>query len=88
MTRKHLTHDEMMAVIIEYARRGERCPLANSTTFPSKIVGELARTGRIRVDVYAHNWRRITITEPGQHFGQATAPPPNPNWKPYLTIQG
>jgi hypothetical protein len=45
-----------------------------------------ARSGKIRIDVYPHNWRVVTIMT-GPQAGKSTAPAPNKNWRPYLTIQ-
>jgi hypothetical protein len=42
----------------------------------------LCAAGRIRSEVYAHNWRRAVILD-GPHKGKATASPPG-GGKPYL----
>lgn len=81
---KRLTPDEAFAMLEAVADAGERCPLA-SKSFQSHLTSGLARAGKIRVDVYPHNWRVVTILV-GPFALKATAPPPNPTWRPYLTI--
>jgi hypothetical protein len=75
---------EVFERIIKAALANERCPVT-ARDFPTTIVSELARAGKIKVEVFAHNWRRITILE-GEHKGKATAPPKIGSGKPYLTI--
>jgi hypothetical protein len=65
------------------AAAGARCPTQDQIGVHTGAVGELCRAGRIRVEVYAHNWRVAEILD-GPHKGKRTAPPPNPAWKPYL----
>ncbi|CAN7382697.1 hypothetical protein LJR220_003403 [Bradyrhizobium sp. LjRoot220] len=84
--RRLITPDEAFAVLLVKAMAGERCPKSGSDGLTSQVTGDLARAGRIRIDVYPHNWRVVTIAE-GPHKGKATAPPPNAKWKPYLTIE-
>lgn len=71
---------------IEHAAlNGLRCPI-NKThgygTLRMGVTSELVKQGRIRVEVYAHNWRVIEITS-GPNAGKRTAPPPYKDWKPY-----
>ena len=85
-TRPQISADEAFAKLEATALVGGRCPLAGTDGLTSQLTAALARAGRIRIDVYPHNWRVITITE-GPNAGKATAPPPNPAWRPYLTIE-
>lgn len=72
------------------ALSGERCPKTWSPevtdgVLPSGATGALTRDGRIRIDIYPHNWRVATILV-GEHAGKHTALPPNKSWRPYRTI--
>lgn len=87
MAHPKMTPGEAFLLIEKAAIAGERCPKADrGSGFTSTITSDLARAGRIRIDVYPHNWRVVTICE-GPHAGKSTAPAPNPKWRPYLTIQ-
>ncbi len=83
---KGITEAEAFAMLERAALAGERCPVSRTNGLTSHLTGNLARSGQIKIDVYPHNWRVITIMA-GPHSGKATAPPPNKKWKPYLTIQ-
>lgn len=70
---------------------GLRCPpdsyKADKTGDVIKGLGRgtimaLAAAGKIRAEVYAHNFRRITVLV-GPHAGKSTAPPPGPVQRPY-----
>lgn len=69
---------------------GARCPqtlpFGPLTRAANKGVIELARRGRIKLDIYAHNWRVVTMCE-GRHFGKSTEMPPYQHGAPYKTIQ-
>lgn len=69
------------------AAASERCPMSreNGGSIEKGNVAQLARDGRISVEVYGQNFRRVTILD-GPHAGKSTAPNPNPNARPYLTI--
>jgi hypothetical protein len=73
-------------VLIETAAiKGERCPKQRPfgpLSYGSTIA--LARSGRIRIELYAHNWRVITLLD-GPHRGCSTAPAPN-GWRRYKMI--
>lgn len=45
----------------------------------------LARQGRIRIEIYPHNFRVVEILS-GPHAGKRTAAPPDPRWRPYRII--
>lgn len=83
---KKLSLDEAFKVLERCALAGDRCPIAGTKGLESVLTSALARAGRIRIDVYPHNYRVVTIAA-GPNAGRATALPPNPNWRPYLTIQ-
>lgn len=57
-------------IIEGVAARGERCPTNDQFT-PAGVLGVLAREGRIRIAVYAHNFRVVTILV-GPHKGKTT----------------
>lgn len=73
------------AVIERAAIEGRRCPenLTHGVTSPA--VTALARAGRIRIEIYFHNWRVVTILE-GEHRGKTTAACPKKGAMPYRTI--
>lgn len=82
-----MTPVEAFELLQRCALAGERCPKSNTASgFTSILTSALARAGQIRIDIYPHNWRVVTIVV-GPHRGKATAPCPNRAWKPYLTIQ-
>lgn len=72
------------------ALAGERCP-TNATmdnpagTLPAGVSAALLKAGRIRIEVYPHNWRVIELVG-GPNAGKRTASPPNKNWKPYRVL--
>jgi hypothetical protein len=78
-------HERVFAVIEHAAVAGLRCPGADEIKAPHGVVPILARSGRIRIEVYAGNWRVITITS-GEHAGKQTAPPPFQHSGPYIMI--
>ena len=81
--------DRAFDILERAAVNGERCPCARG---PNKISGitnkaiiTLARTGRIFIEVSAHNWRRVTILT-GPHKGKSTAPNPLKSARAHLTV--
>jgi hypothetical protein len=67
---------------------GERCPTSLEMPGGSASVSQLAREGRILVEVFSRNFRRVTILQ-GLYQGKATAAPPLRNGQPqvpYLTV--
>jgi hypothetical protein len=84
--RKGISASEAFKMLEKVALAGARCPVSRVNGLTSQLTSELARTGKIRIDVYPHNYRVITILA-GPHAGRATAPPPNKTWRPYLTIE-
>jgi hypothetical protein len=62
--------ERAFALIEEAAAKGERCP-QNDQLGNYGLVPELARRGRIKIEVFAHNWRVATILT-GPHAGKHT----------------
>lgn len=86
MARPRISEAEAFAMLERAAASGARCPKAGTDGLTSQLTGDLARAGRIRIDVYPHNWRVVTIMT-GPNAGKSTEPAPNKKWRPYLTIQ-
>lgn len=84
--RQGITLAEAFAMLEQAAVSGARCPESRTNGLTSQLTGQLARAGQIRIDVYPHNYRVVTIMT-GPHAGKTTAPPPNKSWRPYLTIE-
>lgn len=65
------------------AQPPKRCPIGSSV-FRSDLVHELVRSGDLKVEVYHHNYRRITILT-GPHAGKSTADDPHgrKSWKTF-----
>lgn len=80
-TNVNLTFERLQDIAI----RGERCPFNDA--LPSGALSVLARSGRIRIEVFRHNWRVVTIMT-GPHSGQQTMrDPAMPTFaKPYVVI--
>lgn len=81
-----ITPKQAFDMLEEAAIAGARCPVSRVNGLTSHLTGDLARSGKIRIDVYPHNYRVVTILV-GPNAGRATAPPPNKTWRPYLTIE-
>lgn len=79
------------ALIERAAIEGKRCPTNRSAENPtgelaSGITGALVKAGRIRIEVYAHNWRVVEILK-GPFAGKRTAASPyKGSGKPYLVL--
>lgn len=72
--------------IADAALQGARCP--TNDQLPAGALRALARRGDVLVEVYIHNFRRVTILS-GAHAGQKTASPPLHGGRhpyPYLTV--
>ena len=52
----------------------------------SRDVSGLVRAGMIETEIFAHNWRRITVVA-GDRAPIRTAPPPAVDLEPYLTVK-
>lgn len=82
--------DAVFALIVEAAINDWRCPKNSSPDnpkggIPSGATNALVKEGKIRVEVYAHNYRVIEILW-GRNAGKRTKPPDNKNWKPYKVL--
>lgn len=75
-----------MAMLEAAAVNNERCP-QNSPHGPLTPghTTELARTGKIRIEVFRGNWRVVTILV-GPNRGKQTAPEPSGAIRPYMVI--
>lgn len=79
--------DSAFSILERAAKLGERCP----QSFPfgplaSNVTTTLAHEGRIRIEIFAHNWRVITILS-GPNRGKHTMLSPyKGSGKPYKTI--
>lgn len=80
---KQETLDRAFAAIEEAAAKGERCP-TNDQLPGNNPLGVLARDGRVRIEVFAQNWRVVTILD-GPHKGKHTLQPKT-NSPPYVVI--
>ncbi len=63
-----------------------RCP-TNPEFRESGAIVALARLGAVTSEVFAHNFRRVTILI-GPHAGKSTADPPEHYGPPYKVIGG
>ena len=75
--------DLAFAVLEHTAIEGGRCPM--NEQLGHGAAPALARAGRILIEVYPHNFRRVTILT-GPHAGKSTAPCPHPKWRPMKVI--
>ena len=83
---------EGFAAIERAALKDERCPTNISMENPagtlrSGITTALVKEGKIRIEVYAQNYRVIEILT-GPNAGKRTKAPPNKAWKPYRVLPG
>jgi hypothetical protein len=86
MRNKRITSKEAFEMLERIALAGDRCPTAGTDGLTSQLTSDLARRGDLRIDVYAKNYRVITILT-GPNAGRHTALPANPKLKPYLTVE-
>lgn len=68
--------DCVFETIERAACAGARCPINGTTECPHGATTALATEGRILVEVFAHNWRRVTILT-GPHRGKTTMSSPH-----------
>jgi hypothetical protein len=81
--------DDAFKMLEAAAIAGVRCPFSDQVPGGSHSFGELARAGRILVEVYDKNFRRITILEGsarGKHTLNAPKKRDGREAKPYLTV--
>jgi hypothetical protein len=82
---------KVFVMINAAAVNGERCPQKQpSGTFSREqndALLALARAGKLRVEIFVHNWRVVTICE-GPNSGRHTMLPPKRPYpiKPYKVI--
>lgn len=72
--------------ILSAAVAGTRCPQDSREGVPGLPTGAIAplvRAGRLRIEVYAKNWRVAEILQ-GPHAGARTQEPPFRHSGPYL----
>lgn len=93
---KQAVLDHVLALITDAAVRGARCPVVNEIErsleqagLPyggaARSVPVLARAGKLKIEVFRHNYRVVTICD-GAHRGKQTAPCPDAKARPYLVI--
>lgn len=80
MSSSAASRDACFRLIEQAAIAGERCPVNKGEAggppeMSSAIVADLAREGRIRVEISSRNWRTITLLS-GDHAGKQTKPDP------------
>lgn len=77
--------NETFAFLVHVACRGERCPAGKpyGPLVPA-VMSALAHAGRIRIEIFAHNWRVVTIME-GPLMGRSTMASPR-GGLPYRTV--
>jgi hypothetical protein len=81
------TLDRNFALIEAAASKGDRCPQAKPFgPLDAAAPAALARAGRIRIEVFMHNFRVVTMMD-GPHKGKQTqAAPKQGSGKPYKII--
>jgi len=72
------------AAVEAAALAGERCPMLDQG-LNQRALTELAREGKLAIEISARNWRRVTI-QVGPNAGKSTAGNPLPKASVYLTI--
>lgn len=75
--------DAALRALGEIAAANGRCP-ANEE-IGHGIISALAAAGRIEVEIYGRNFRRVTLLA-GPHTGASTKGPPRATWRPYAVI--
>ena len=82
MTRRS---DEVFRLLELAAIAGERCPKSKPYgPLPGELTQALVAEGRIRVEIFAENWRVVTILT-GPHAGASTKAAPK-GGQPYRTL--
>lgn len=71
-----ITPDDVFDILEACAVTGERCPDNETKGLGRALIPDLARAGRIRIDISGHNYRTVTILT-GPHAGKSTAPDPS-----------
>lgn len=75
----------LFELLCHAAAAGHRCPTREELPpYCRQLLTDLARRGDVRVEIFAHNWRVVTILV-GPHAGKSTAPAPLGK-KPYQIL--
>ena len=72
--------DAAFRALEQVAAGNRRCP-ANED-IGHGVISALAAAGKIEVEIYGRNFRRVTLLT-GTHAGAATKAPPSATWRPY-----
>ena len=64
----------------QLAAANGRCP--SNEEIGHGIIAALAAAGKIEVEIYGRNFRRVTLLS-GPHASAATKGPPGATWRPY-----
>src|SRR4051812_32076637 len=71
-----LSLKDAFAILERAAVAGDRCPVGGTSGLTSGLTTQLAIEGTIKIEIYARNFRRVTILV-GPNAGKTTADPPN-----------
>ena len=72
--------DAALRRLEQLAAANARCP--SNEEIGHGVIAALAAAGRIAVEIYGRNFRRVTLLA-GPHAGAATKGPPGTTWRPY-----
>jgi len=72
--------DAAFRTLEQLAAANGRCP--SNQEIGHGVIAALAGAGKIEVEIYGRNFRRVTLLS-GPHAGAATKEPPGPTWRPY-----
>ena len=72
--------DAAFRTLEQLAAANGRCP--SNEEIGHGVIAALAAAGRIEVEIYGRNFRRVTLIS-GPHAGAATKGPPGSTWRPY-----
>ena len=72
--------DAAFRTLEQVATAKGRCP--SNEEIGHGIIAALAAAGKIEVEIYGRNFRRVTLLS-GPHAGAATKGPPGATWRPY-----
>lgn len=82
------TIERVFNQLVDAAVNGLRCPVTardGLDGLPAGATHVLARDGRIRIEIFPKNYRRVTILE-GPHTGKMTKSPPGPPANPIRVV--
>ena len=72
--------DAAFRTLEQVATTNSRCP--SNEEIGHGVIAALAAAGKIEVEIYGRNFRRVTLLS-GPHAGAATKAPPGATWRPY-----